>query len=142
MLWYCDEPNMEQFTREHEDDAGFDIATSTNVAILDKGQVTIPTGLHVAIPKDHVGIIKPRSGLSKRLGTDALAGVVDAGYRGEVMVVLTVRKPPVYFKRGDKIAQMIIVKRYMGEVTRVNSLEELGETDRGDNGFGSTGGIQ
>jgi len=142
MLWFCEDPDLEQFTRAHEDDAGFDIAAAEDVDIFDMGQVTIPTKLHVAIPKDHVGIIKPRSGLSMRIGTDALAGVVDAGYRGEVMVVLTVRKPPVHFKRGDKIAQMIIVKRYTGEVTRVDSLEELGETDRGSNGFGSTGGIQ
>ena len=142
MLWYCEHKDLDQFVRAHEDDAGFDICTSVDFEIPAGKQVTIPTGLHVAIPKGYVGIIKPRSGLSMRVGTDTLAGVVDAGYRGEVKVVLTALDAPVTFHRNDKIAQMIVLKRYTGEVTRVDSLEELGETDRGTNGFGSTGGIQ
>jgi len=143
MKWYHKNPDAKQLVRAHKYDAGLDIFSDEDVTFEKPTDVkTISTGLHVAIPMGMVGIIKPRSGLSVKFGTDTLAGVVDAGFRGELKVVMSALKTPFTLEKGSKIAQMIIVSHYDGPVTRVGSLEELGEVDdRGEAGFGSTGGF-
>ena len=138
MKWTCDYPNMKQFVKAHAADAGYDLYAAKGVTIMAGRREVISTGLHVSIPRGYVGIIKPRSGLSLLAGTDTLAGVVDSGYLGEVLVVLTVQEDLVINKE-DKIAQMVIVPIYDGEAERVGSVAELGESERGANGFGSTG---
>jgi dUTP pyrophosphatase len=96
----------------------------------------VPTGITMAIPPGHVGLIWDKSGISLQ-GVHRLAGVVDAGYRGEVRVVMiNLGKEPFVIHRGMKIAQMLI--QTVEEVEIVEA-DELDDTPRGENGFGSTG---
>ena len=140
MKWACD-LDLNHMYKKHRDDAGYDICCAEDVTIPPFPQwALVKTGLHVAIPDGCVGIIKPRSGLSTNFGTSVGAGVIDAGYRGEIIVMLSIpTDKPVEFKAGDRIAQLLILELYKGPVVRVPK-ERLGITERGDNGFGSTGG--
>ena len=100
----------------------------------------IPTGLAVAIPEGFAGLVLPRSGLASRLGlTLANApGLIDSGYRGEITcaVVNLDREAPVEIRRGDRIAQLLIVP---APVVEPAWIQELPESERGQGGFGSTG---
>ena len=139
MKFFREYKDVPQLVKAHPDDAGFDLFSASDDFVLEAGkQDVVETGLHIAIPPGYVGIIKPRSGYSVKYGTDVIAGVVDAGYTGEVLVVLTALTT-FTIKRKDKIAQMLIVKVPPMELEEVNTLEELGDTERGANGFGSTG---
>ena len=140
MNYYCEDPELNQLYKKHADDAGFDICAAEDYEINCADRVLVSTKLHVAIPKGFVGILKPRSGLSLAYGTDIGAGVLDSNYRGEVGVLLTAHTFPFVIHKGDRIAQMLVLKLPQIEPIRVNSLEELGDTERGSNGFGSTGG--
>lgn len=118
-------------------DAGHDLYADEDVWVFAKQRQVIKTGISLAMPNSLAGLIWPRSGLSVKQGIDVLAGVVDAGYRGEIMVCLyNTSDNDVEIKRGDRIAQMIFQ-----EVPVVSLLlrEELGSSQRGSNGFGSTG---
>jgi dUTP pyrophosphatase len=98
----------------------------------------VPTGIRMAIPEGYVGLIWDKSGVSL-LGVHRLAGVVDAGYRGEVRVVMiNLGREPYVFKQGQKIAQMLIQPVGAAEVVDVGE-GDLDETSRGGGGFGSTG---
>ena len=121
----------------HPGDAGLDLY-ATEPAEVTRETVLIPTGVAVAVPDGHVGLICPRSGLSEHGVTVANApGVVDAGYRGEVMVRLTTTSTTPYeVHRGDRIAQLLIVPIIRPKVTIVDHLDN---TQRGTGGFGSTG---
>lgn len=121
----------------HPGDAGLDLYAAHN-AIVTGETVLIPTGVAVAVPDGHVGLVCPRSGLSTFGVTVANApGVVDSGYRGEVMVRLTTTSVLRYrVDRGDRIAQLLIVPILRPEITLVDRLDN---TERGTNGFGSTG---
>ncbi len=141
MKYYCEDPELNQLYREHADDAGFDICSAEELVLRDTQWHLIKTALHVAIPSGHVGILKARSGLSLRVNTDVHAGVIDSSYRGEVCVLLSVEKVPFHIRKGDRIAQLIVHACDTNPAIKVNSLEELGETDRGGKGFGSTGGF-
>lgn len=141
MKYYVADPELKQMYRAHDDDAGFDLCTATDINLTDTTWQLVPTKLHLAIPKGYVGFIKPRSGLSVKFNTDTHAGVIDASYRGEVGILISVNKPPVTFHKGDRIAQLCLLKLYDGPAEQVSSLEELEETDRGAGGFGSTGGF-
>jgi len=120
----------------HRGDAGLDLFSRVD-CVLGAGEIkAVPTGIQVAIPQGHVGLIWDKSGISLK-GVHKLAGVVDAGYRGEVQVVmvnLSRRAYPV--KKGMKIAQMLI--QPIIEI-RVVETDELDDTARGEGGFGSTG---
>ena len=121
----------------HPGDAGLDLYAACD-AVVTGETVLIPTGVAVAVPDGHVGLICPRSGLSEYGVTVANApGVVDAGYRGEVMVRLTTTSTtPYQVHRGDRIAQLLIAPIFRPEVTVVDRLDN---TERGTGGFGSTG---
>lgn len=121
----------------HPGDAGMDLYAATD-AVVTGNTVLIPTGVAVAVPGGHVGLVCPRSGLSEHGVTVANApGVVDSGYRGEVMVRLTnTSTTPYPVHRGDRIAQLLIVPVLRPVVTVVDTLDN---TERGANGFGSTG---
>lgn len=121
----------------HPGDAGLDLYAAHN-AIVTGETMLIPTGVAVAVPDGHVGLVCPRSGLSKYGVTVANApGVVDSGYRGEVMVRLTTTsKNPYRVHRGDRIAQLLIIPIARPEV---NVVLDLDGTERGTGGFGSTG---
>lgn len=121
----------------HPGDAGLDLYAVWGALVTDE-TVLIHTGVAVAIPDGHVGLVCPRSGLSQYGVTVANApGVVDSGYRGELMVRLTTTSSTPYeVHRGDRIAQMLIVPIVRLEITVVDQLDD---TERGANGFGSTG---
>ena len=121
---------------QHKGDAGLDIFSSVD-CILEKGEVKpIPSGIKVAIPKGYVGLIWDKSGISLK-GVHRLAGVVDSGYRGEVRVVMVnLGDEPFVIEKGMKIAQLLI--QPVSEVEVVEA-EELEDTSRGEEGFGSTG---
>jgi dUTP pyrophosphatase len=125
---------------QHPGDAGLDLR-AVEAAVVEPGErAMIPTGVAVAIPDGHAGMVLPRSGLAARHGlTLANApGLIDAGYRGEVIVAVVNldRSEPVEIAAGDRIAQLVIVA-----VPRVVAtwVDELPGTVRGEGGFGSTG---
>lgn len=123
--------------RAHEADAGWDLRTPNAVAVAPGESVVIDTGVHVLIPKGYVGFLKAKSGLnikSSILGT----GVVDAGYSGSIVVKLYNESPSnhMWFEAGNKIIQLVILP--IPEVT-MTLVDKLEDTERGANGFGSTG---
>jgi dUTP pyrophosphatase len=98
---------------------------------------SVPTGLIIEIPPGWYGRVAPRSGLAKRHGVDTLAGVVDPDFRGELMaLIVNTGEEPVSFDAGERIAQLIIERAAICDYVWA---DELGETERGDGGFGSTG---
>lgn len=124
-------------TFAHGGDAGMDLYAVEATAIPPRGRVQIPTGIALAIPEGFVGLIWDKSGLSHKAGLKTLGGVVDAGYRGEILVGIANLTDEVYsVERGDKIAQILIQKVEHPEIEEVAS---LGDTPRGGQGFGSTG---
>lgn len=124
-------------TRHHTHDAGLDLyANETKELHFGLGQITIDTGVAVEIPEGFYGRIAPRSGLAARDGVDVLAGVVDHGYNGPVKVVLATFGNSIEIRKGDKIAQLIISPI---ETPVPVWGEELSDSDRGTNGFGSSG---
>lgn len=120
----------------HEDDAGLDLISMEMNMIPAHGMETFKTGVHMAIPSGYFGAIRAKSGLLRKHGI-ICSGTVDCSYTGEIMVTLvnTSSKNYQVFK-GDKIAQMILIPYHHAEFVQV---EKLDETERGDNGFGSTG---
>ncbi len=123
-------------TRTYVTDAGWDLYSIENCSIITKQRKTVKTGIALSIPENMVGLIWPRSGLSVKHGIDILAGVVDSGYRGEIMVCLyNTSDDDVVIHTGDRIAQIIFQ-----ELPRVMmiSQETLGFSQRGVHGFGSS----
>ena len=124
----------------HPGDAGADLCAAEDVELPPGGRATVATGVAVAVPDGHAAFVHPRSGLASRHGITVVnaPGTVDAGYRGEVRVVLlnTDQREPFTVRRGDRIAQLVVQP-----VTRVRFVDvaELPATPRGEGGFGSTG---
>jgi dUTP pyrophosphatase len=124
----------------HAGDAGADLRAAEEVVLPPGGRATVGTGLAVAVPDGYAAFVHPRSGLASRHGITVVnaPGTVDAGYRGEIRVVLlnTDATEPFTVRRGDRIAQLVVQP-----VTRVRFLDvaELPPTPRGEGGFGSTG---
>lgn len=124
-------------TFAHETDAGMDLYADETVTIEPGERALISTGIAMAIPAGHVGLIWDKSGVATKRNIKTIAGVVDAGYRGEVKVALwNAGTEPQTFEQGDKVAQMLI-QRVCNPETIV--VAELDDTDRGEGGFGSTG---
>jgi dUTP pyrophosphatase len=129
-------PDAKIPTYGHSGDAGMDLFAVVDRTLAPGEVFAVPTGIQVAIPAGFVGLIWDKSGLSLK-GVHRLAGVVDAGYRGEVQVVMiNLGKEPFALKKGMKIAQMLI--QPVAAVTIVES-DTLDDTSRGEGGFGSTG---
>jgi dUTP pyrophosphatase len=126
--------------RAHPGDAGLDLRSVVDVDVGPGERAMIPTGVSVAIPEGHAGLVLPRSGLASRQGlTLANApGLIDAGYRGEIVcaVMNLDRSEPVTIAKGDRIAQLVIVALPEVEPAWV---QELPPSTRGEGGFGSTG---
>jgi len=133
-------PTAQLPTRGSELAAGFDLYSDNEEAQhIEFGiPVSISTGIAVKIPDDFVGFIKPRSGLAFNHGVDHMAGVIDADYTGEIKLLLTSHDEEGYLRveRGMRVAQLVLVPRYMLVVEQVDSLDD---TERGEGGFGSTG---
>jgi len=122
----------------HVSDAGMDFFTLEEVTILPGERVAIKTGIAMAIPDGFVGLFWDKSGVAVKRGLKTIAGVIDAGYRGEVLIGLhNLGHEPQVFKAGEKIAQMLIQAVEHPELIEVDDLDE---TARGKGGFGSTGG--
>ncbi|MBM3297650.1 MAG: dUTP diphosphatase [Candidatus Aminicenantes bacterium] len=120
----------------HPGDAGLDLFACAGERIKPGEVKAVRTGLRLAVPPGHVGLVWDKSGLSLR-GVHRLAGVVDAGYRGEVRVVLAnLGQEDFVISEGMKIAQMLIQPVQEAEIEEVGELED---TPRGQGGFGSTG---
>jgi dUTP pyrophosphatase len=124
----------------HPGDAGLDLRAAETVTLAPGERALVATGLAVALPPGHVGLVHPRSGLALRqgLGMVNAPGTVDEGYRGELKVVLVNhdRDAPVTVRRGDRIAQLVVQRV---EHVQVVEVDELPASARGDGGFGSSG---
>jgi dUTP pyrophosphatase len=123
----------------HPGDAGADLFAAADVVLPPGGRATVGTGVAIAVPEGHAAFVHPRSGLASGHGITVVnaPGTVDAGYRGEVRVVLlNTDREPFTVRRGDRIAQLVVQP-----VARVRFLEvaELPPSPRGEGGFGSTG---
>ena len=125
--------------KAHADDAAYDLRSRQDLVITPKTTVLVPTGLFLEIPPGYEAQIRSRSGLALKnaLSLPNAPGTIDAGYRGEVGVIMYNRgEVPFQVRRGDRIAQMVIAKLPEVELVEV---EELEESSRGAGGFGSTG---
>lgn len=123
--------------KAHEEDAGFDLRTPIPFVVEPHGSYSVDTGVHFCMEKGYCGLLVSKSGLNVKHGLTS-TGLVDAGYMGSIVVKLyNDSDKPYPFKRGDKISQMMILP--VPDV-EIEVYEKFGfETDRGDNGFGSTG---
>jgi dUTP pyrophosphatase len=121
-------------------DAGLDLHAAEDASLPPGARVVIGTGIAVAIPIGYVGLAAPRSGLAARLGLSIVnaPGVIDSGYRGEIKVILINLDPVdvIEVRRGDRIAQMLIMPVVTTELVEV---DELPSSERGEGGHGSTG---
>jgi dUTP pyrophosphatase len=124
----------------HPGDAGADLSAAEDVELGPGERALVRTGIAIALPPGYAAFVHPRSGLAAKDGVTIVnaPGTVDAGYRGEIKVTLlnTDREHPVSFRRGDRIAQLVIQ-----QVARpvFHEVDELPGSARGDGGFGSTG---
>jgi dUTP pyrophosphatase len=127
-------------TRAHPNDAGYDLHASEAALIGPGERVSVGTGIAVAIPDGHAGLVVPRSGLAARHGVGLVnaPGLIDSDYRGELRVLLlnTDRDEGFRVEPGDRIAQLVLVRV---DAPELEEAEELDETARGLGGFGSTG---
>jgi dUTP pyrophosphatase len=127
-------------SRAHSGDAGFDLSACEEVTIGVGERATVGTGLAIEIPDGHAGLVAPRSGLALRHGLSMVnaPGVIDAGYRGEVRMILlnTDREHAFTVEPGMRIAQLVVVPIAAVELVEAR---EVTATDRGEGGFGSSG---
>jgi dUTP pyrophosphatase len=125
--------------RAYAGDAGFDLAACERVELGPGERAGVPTGLAVAIPEGYAGFVQPRSGLAARDGLTIVntPGLIDSGYRGELVVILlnTDREVPFVVEPGMRIAQLVVLP--MPEVELVE-VDELPASERGVRGFGSS----
>ncbi|GIM94086.1 dUTP diphosphatase [Paractinoplanes toevensis] len=135
------DPDLPLPAYSHPGDAGADLVAAEDAELVPGGRAAVRTGIAVAIPDGYVGLVHPRSGLAARLGVTVLnaPGTVDAGYRGEILVILINhdREKTVKISRGDRIAQLVVQRVERAEFQVV---DELDDTARGVGGTGSTGG--
>jgi dUTP diphosphatase len=133
------DPELSAPVAAHAGDAGIDLRARVDTT-LDEGEwAMVPTGVAVAIPEGYAGLVAPRSGLAARHAISVVngPGVVDAGYRGEINVILINHgTAPVTLSRGDRVAQLVVVPVAQVDLVKV---EELPDSERGAGGFGSTG---
>ena len=121
-------------------DAGADIVSAVDITLAPGERALVPTGISIALPDGYVALVHPRSGLAIKHGVTMVnaPGTVDAGYRGELKLILINHDPSesVSFKRGDRVAQLVIQQVERAEFIEV---QELPGSGRGTDGFGSTG---
>ena len=125
-----------------EGDAGADLMSAIDFTLAPGQRQLVPTGIAIALPHGFVALVHPRSGLAIKNGVTLVnaPGTIDAGYRGEIscIVINLDPKEEVSFKKGDRIAQLVIQKVERAEFIEVT---ELPESERGSAGFGSTGSV-
>lgn len=127
----------------HPGDAGADLVTTIDVTLAPGERAVVPTGLAIALPDGFAAFVHPRSGLAARVGLGLVnsPGTIDAGYRGEIKVILVNLDPrePISLSRGDRIAQLVVQR--VDRATFVE-VEALPDSIRAAGGFGSTGGYR
>jgi dUTP pyrophosphatase len=135
------DPGLPLPGRAHPGDAGADLYAAADVELAPGQRAVVPTGVAIALPDGYAAFVHPRSGLAARHGVTIVnaPGTVDAGYRGEILVILVNTDPaqPVRFRRGDRIAQLVVQRV---ERPAFHEVERLPGTARGTGGHGSTGG--
>jgi dUTP pyrophosphatase len=135
------DPGLPLPLRSHPGDAGADLFAAVDVELAPGQRAVVPTGVAIALPDGYAAFVHPRSGLAARHGVTIVnaPGTVDAGYRGEIRVTLlnTDADHPVAFRRGDRIAQLVVQRV---EFPVFHEVERLPGSARGVDGFGSTGG--
>ncbi len=126
----------------HEGDAGADLYAAADIVLAPGERALVPTGIAMAVPEGYVALVHPRSGLAARHGLSIVntPGTIDAGYRGEVKVLLINldQSEPIELRRGDRVAQLVLQRVEQAAFTEV---EVLPESVRGGGGYGSTGGF-
>ena len=136
------DPDLPPPTYSHPGDAGADLCTRVDVEIGPGERAIVPTGVSIALPEGYAAFVHPRSGLAAKHGISVVnaPGTVDAGYRGEILVILVNHDPrdTVRFTRGDRIAQLVVQRVEHAGFTEV---AELPDSARGTGGHGSTGGV-
>ncbi len=124
----------------HEGDAGLDLRATVGGSLAPFERMTVPCGFALALPEGYAGLVIPRSGLAARHGISVVnaPGLIDAGYRGEIQVVLVNLDPreTFTFERGDRIAQLMVVAT---PTVTLHNTDSLSESARGERGFGSSG---
>ena len=122
--------------RAHDTDAGLDLKTPVDFTVWGHSSAIVDTGVHVQLPHGYFGELLSKSGLNMKHSVTT-TGVIDEGYTGSVVVkVYNHGEDPVFFTKGQKITQLVVIPCV---ATSLEVVEDLEETDRGDNGFGSSG---
>ena len=136
------DPDLPLPAYAHPGDAGADLVTAVDIILAPGERALVPTGVALALPDGYVALVHPRSGLAARHGLSIVntPGTIDAGYRGEVKVLLINHdlREPVELRRGDRVAQLV-VQRF--ERAAFVAVDELPASVRGTGGYGSTGGF-
>lgn len=136
------DPDLPAPSYAHPGDAGADLHTAVDVRLEPGERALVPTGVAIALPPGYVALVHPRSGLAARHGLSIVntPGTVDAGYRGEIKVLLINLDPrePIELQRGDRVAQLVLQRV---ERARFEEVEVLPDSVRGEGGYGSTGGF-
>ncbi|WP_148612896.1 dUTP diphosphatase [Nocardioides rubriscoriae] len=136
------DPDLPLPAYAHPGDAGADLLTTVDVTLAPGERALVPTGVAIALPDGFVALVHPRSGLAARHGLSIVntPGTVDAGYRGEIKVLLVNhdRHEPIELRRGDRVAQLV-VQRF--ERAAFVEVDRLPASARGSGGYGSTGGF-
>jgi dUTP pyrophosphatase len=135
-------PGAQEPTKAHAGDAGYDLRSVDELDLSPGGRALIRTGISVAIPEGYAGLVLPRSGLAMRHGVAPVntPGLIDSGYRGEIMVPLINhdREEAFRVERGMRVAQLVLVRTEEVSFSEVETLE-VGTDGRGEGGFGSSG---
>lgn len=136
------DPDLPPPAYAHPGDAGADLHSALDLTLAPGERMLVPTGVQIALPEGYVALVHPRSGLAARHGLSIVntPGTVDAGYRGEIKVLLinTDAREPVTLRRGDRIAQLVVQRVERAVFVEVDALPE---SVRGSGGYGSTGGF-
>ena len=131
------DPEAKLPTRAHSDDAGLDLYSVEGCTLQPGERRAVKTGIALAISSGYAGLIWDKSGLALKAGLKTMGGVIDAAYRGEILVIVAnLSSLPYAIEKGTKIAQFLIQKVELPEVCEVSDLDD---TLRGDGGFGSSG---
>lgn len=136
------DPDVPLPSYAHPGDAGADLVTTIDVVIPPGGRVRVPTGIAIALPAGYAAFVQPRSGLADRLGLGIVnaPGTIDAGYRGEITVLLINHDPAsaAVLSRLDRVAQLVVHRL---PTVVLHEVDLLPGSARGEGGYGSTGGF-
>jgi dUTP pyrophosphatase len=123
-------------------DSGFDLFASESITMEEFSRALVPTGVKLSFSEGFEVQIRPKSGLAYKQGITVLntPGTIDSGYNGEIKIILfNTNKHAITIEKGQKIAQAVLCPVIVGKYVNLHHVNKIGDTDRGDNGFGSTG---